>query len=454
MFDVWKNVLAEIEQQISPANYSTWFAETSLLSTEDGEIKIGVKNSFHIKQLKTRYLDMITTALKNNNVPIKNISFEIKSLSKPKTRSREVFISNEVLKNRLKKIQKTNKESSAVQQTGLNNKYTLANFVVGSNNDLAVSAAKSIIDAPGTRFNPFFLYGGPGLGKTHLVQAIGNELIARNPDFKILYTPIADFYSDFIDAVRNGKGKEFNRKFRKLDCLIIDDFQFIMNKEQSQEEFFNIFNDLYQLNKQIIVTSDRLPSQIKTVDERLSTRLTWAGAFDIQLPKFEDKCAILRAKAELQGAEIEPEAIEYIAENVNTNIRDLEGELSTILLMSEVRGLTPLELINNGSVSVNKTSKLRPVSAKQIVDKTAKYYNLSTKEMCGKSRIANIKNARQVTMFLLSKELNLSTNKIAAEVGVKDHTTVMHGIKKIEKDLKLNFILRDQIEEIKEKIYG
>ena len=145
MFDVWKNVLAEIEQQISPANYSTWFAETSLLSTEDGEIKIGVKNSFHIKQLKTRYLDMITTALKNNNVPIKNISFEIKSLSKPKTRSREVFISNEVLKNRLKKIQKTNKESSAVQQTGLNNKYTLANFVVGSNNDLAVSAAKSMM---------------------------------------------------------------------------------------------------------------------------------------------------------------------------------------------------------------------------------------------------------------------------------------------------------------------
>ena len=179
-----------------------------------------------------------------------------------------------------------------------------------------------------------------------------------------------------------------------------------------------------------------------------------AGAFDLQLPKFEDKCAILRAKAELMGAEIEPEAIEYIAENVNTNIRDLEGELSTILLMSEVRDLTPLELIENGSVSVNKSSKLRPVSSKQIVEKVAKYYNLPVKEMCGKSRVAHIKTARQVTMFLLSTELNLSTNKIAAEVGVKDHTTVMHGVKKIEKDLKLDFALRDQIEEIKEKIYG
>ena len=452
MYDVWKNALAEIEQQISTANFSTWFQDTSLLSTEDGEIKIGVKNSFYVKQLRNRYLDLIKTALENNNITVNNIDFEVQSGTKPKVRPREIAPTDTVVKSRIKKVKTelTNQPTN----TGLNNKYTLDNFVVGSNNDLAVSAARSIIDSPGDRYNPFFLYGGPGLGKTHLVQAIGNELLKKNPDLKIFYTPISHFYSDFIDAVKLGKGKEFNLKFRKLDVLIIDDFQFIVGKEKSQEEFFNIFNDLYQLNKQIIVTSDRLPSQIKSVDERLASRLTWAGAFDLQLPKFEDKCAILRAKAELMGAEIEPEAIEYIAENVNTNIRDLEGEFSTILLMSEVRGLTPLELIENGAVSVNKTSKLRPVSAKQIVEKVAKYYELPVKEMCGKSRVAHIKTARQVAMFLLSKELSLSTNKIAAEVGVKDHTTVMHGIKKIEKDLKLNFTLRDQIEEIKEKIYG
>ena len=453
MFDVWKNVLAEIEQQISPANYSTWFAETSLLSNEDGNITIGVKNSFHIKQLKTRYLDMITSALEKNNIQVKDITFEIKSLTKPKIHSREVVITNEVLKSRLNNLKKSFKESTT-QKTGLNNKYTLENFVVGSNNDLAVAAAKSIIDNPGTKINPFFLYSGPGLGKTHLVQAIGNELLNRYENYKILYTPISDFYSDFIDAVRNGNGKEFSKKLRSLDCLIIDDFQFIIGKEKSQEEFFNIFNSLYQLNKQIIVTCDRLPDQIKSLDERLSSRLAQGGAFDLQLPKFEDKCAILRSKAEAIGAEIEPEAIEYIAENINTNIRDLEGEFSTILVMSEVRGLTPLQLINNGSINVNKTSKLRPTSPKQIVDKVAKYYNLSIKEMCSKSRVANIKTARQIAMFLLSKELSLSTNKIALEVGVKDHTTVMHGIKKIENDLKLNFSLRDQIEEIKEKIYG
>lgn len=453
MYDVWKNVLAEIEQQISPANFSTWFQDTTIISAEEGVVIIGVKNSFYVKQLRNRYLDIITTALKNNNIPVDSVDFEVQSKVRSKVRPREVTKTpDSIVKNHIKSIRNSITNNPLIN--GLNQKYTLDNFVVGSNNDLAVSAARSIIDAPGTRYNPFFLYGGPGLGKTHLVQAIGNALLKKDPSLKIFYTPISHFYSDFIDAIQNGKGKEFNRKFQKLDVLIIDDFQFIVNKEKSQEEFFNIFNDLYQLNKQIIVTSDRLPSQIKTVDERLATRLTWAGAFDLQLPKFEDKCAILRTKAELIGAEIEPEAIEYIAENVNTNIRDLEGELSTILLMSEVRGLSPLELIQNGSVSVNKTSRLRPTTPKQVVERVAKFYNLTVKEMCSKSRVAHIKNARQVAMYILSKDLSLSTNKIASEVGVKDHTTVMHGIKKIEKDLKLNFTLRDEIEEIREKIYG
>ena len=450
MYNLWKNVLAEIEQQISPSNFSTWFQDTTLISEDNGIVLIGVKNSFYIKQLRSKFLEVIRTALEKNGITATDISFEVSSPTKPKVRSRETTGETTTIKEHIKPL----KKSLSGESNGLNTKYTIDNFVVGSNNDLAVAAAKSIIDAPGIRYNPFFLYGGPGLGKTHLVQAIGNEILRRNPSYKVLYTPISNFYSEFIECIQKGRGKEFSNKYEKLDCLIIDDFQFIVGKEKSQEEFFNIFNNLYQRNKQIIVTSDRLPTQIKSVDSRLASRLTQGVAFDLQLPKFEDKCAILRAKAELMGADIEDEAIEYIAENVNTNIRDLEGELSTILLMSEVRHLTPLELIKNGSASINKSTKLAPVSEKLIVDKVAKYYNLTVKEMCGKSRVSHIKNARQVTMFLLSKELSMSTTKIAAAVGVSDHTTVMHGIKKIENDLKLNFTLRDQIEEIKETIYG
>lgn len=453
MYDVWKNVLAEIEQKVSGAIFSTWFKDTSLISNDNGFITIGVKNSFYIKQLQKKYIDTITDALINNGIPVNSINFSVQSELKPTTKPREV--DNTVIQNHVKKVKNTITNQARNEDNGLNSKYTLDNFVVGSNNDLAVSAAKSIIDSPGSRYNPFFLYGGPGLGKTHLVQAIGNELLRRDPSLKILYTPISHFYSDFIDAIQNGKGKDFSRKFQKLDVLIIDDFQFIVGKEKSQEEFFNIFNDLYQLNKQIIITSDRLPSQIKSVDERLASRLTWAGAFDLQLPKFEDKCAILRLKAEMMGADIEPEAIEYIAENVNTNIRDLERDFSQILLMSDVRHMTPWELIQAGEINTSEryTSHVRRPSSKQIIDKVAKFYQLSVSEMCGKSRVANIKNARQIAMFLLSKELGMSTTKIAEEVGVKDHTTVMHGVKKIEGDIKKSFALRDQIEEIKEKIY-
>ena len=450
MYNVWENALAEIEQKISSGNFSTWFQDTSLLSAEDGHIIIGVKNSFFIKQLRSKFLDVIKTALENTGTKVKDIDFQIEVKGKSKVRPREVIADPTLLKNNLPNL-KT--KVSKTLNNGLNSKYTLDNFIVGSNNDLAVSAAKSIINNPGTSYNPFFLYGGSGLGKTHLVQAIGNEILKKHPDFKILYTPISDFYADFVDSVLKGKGKDFSNKFRSLDVLIIDDFQLIVGKDKSQEEFFNIFNNLHQLDKQIIVTSDRLPSQIKTVDERLANRLTWAGAFDLQLPRFEDKCAILRSKANLTGAEIEDEAIEYIAENVNTNIRDLESELSTILLMSDVRGLTPLELINNGSINVSHQAKLRPTTPKRIVEKVAKYYNLSVTEMKSKSRVAHIKNARQIAMYLLSEELHLSTPKIATEVGVKDHSTVIHGVKKIKKDLKLNFTLRDQIAEIKDKIY-
>lgn len=450
MSDLWKSVLSGVEQAIPPEQFSTWFSGTELISVDDQIATIGVPNVFKIKQLEVKYSKVLHDAFKQNQTELKEIKYIVQTNSRPKVKPRDLppaQVAGTVSSPRVS-------SAPSAFQTGLNNRYTLDNFVIGSNNDLAVSIARNIVDKPGVSYNPFFLYGGPGLGKTHLVQAIGNELLRKDPKLKIHYTPTSSFYSDFIKSIQNKKGDEFHQKFKQLDVLIIDDFQMIVGKEASQVEFFDIFNELYGLNKQIIVTSDRLPSQIKTVDERLASRLTMTGAYDLQLPQFEDKCAILKAKAEFNGVQIEDAAIEYLAENVRTNIRDLEGEFNRLLAVADLKGMTPLAVINEGYVNTSKNPQSKAISSRQIVEKVAKYYQLTPKEMCSKSRVAHIKNARQVAMYMLSKELGMSTPKIAMEVGVKDHTTVMHGIKKIEGDLKLNFGLRDDLAALREKIYG
>ena len=453
MFDVWKSVLNDIEKSVSSSNFSTWFNGISLISMDGGKVIIGTPNVFFKRQLESKFFDTIKQALLNNDIEVKSIEFEIvQADKKPKSKARTTIDQQNTIS--LPKIQKGDLSGSTTFDTGLNNAYRLDNFVVGSNNDLAVSVAKNVINSPGKRYNPFFLYGGPGLGKTHLVQAIGNELHKKDPNLKILYTPTNHFYSDFVTSIKKGKTDEFYKKFQKLDVLIVDDFQMIIGKDASQEQFFNIFNDLYNLNKQIIVTCDRLPEQLENIDKRLTSRLAMAGAIDLQMPSFEDRCAILKSMAEFLGEYIEDETIEFIAENVKTNIRDLEKELKTILALSDLKGVSPLNLIEGGYISVvSRAGGTKTVSPKKIVDKVAKYYNLSTKELKSKSRVFHIKNARQIAMFLLSKELSMSTNKIAVEVGVGDHSTVMSGIKRIENNLKTDFSLRDQLEEIKGLIY-
>ena len=462
MFDVWKNVLAEVEQAIPHTSFVTFFSGTELVRVEDGVARVGAPNVFIVKQLQQKYHKEVEGALKRNGVEFTQVEYVVQTSSKVKRKSGVEVDKTGVYERRGTQslgalTKKLPNSSTAIKtfSTGLNPSYTLDSFVIGSNNDLAVSVARSVIEHPGEKYNPFFLYGGPGLGKTHLVQAIGNELLKRNPEMRVLYTPTNHFYSEFIDMIKKSRGDDFSQKYRKLDVLIIDDFQQIIGKDRSQDEFFNIFNDLHQAGKQIIVTSDRLPSQIATIDERLASRLTWAGAIDLQMPNFEDKCAILKSMAEFRGAEIEDEAIEYIAENVKTNIRDLAGELIHLLAISEFKNISPLEVIRSGYAGNGTSEKRRggAIPPSVVVEKVADFYDLTVKEMTGRSRVAHIKTARQVAMFLLTEEVGLSTTRIAQEVGVKDHTTVMHGVKKIRSDLKLNFGLREQISAIREKLY-
>ncbi len=451
MFDVWKNVLAEVEQAIPHSAFTTWFKDVSLDSIDGDVVIIKTPNVFKEGQIRKKYDGVIRDALTHNSVDFTDVKYIVSSETRVKPRSREISI-GELTRSASKKKSASISSTKKIN-SNLNPNYTMDNFVVGSNNDLAASVAQAIIREPGTRHNPFYLYGGPGLGKTHLVQAIGNELLKTRPELKVVYMPTNSFYNEFIEALGSKQGNKFTKKYQKVDVLIIDDIQMIINKEATQNAFFDVFNELHQHGKQIIITSDRLPEQLKSLDVRLSSRLACDGAYDIQLPKFEDKCAILRMKAEFDDVEIEDEAIEYIAESVKTNIRDLEREYKKILTFAEFKGISPLAVINDGYVTTKIESRHGVISPTKIVDTVADVSGLSVKEMCGKSRVSHIKTARQIAMYLLSEELGMSTTKIALEVGVKDHTTVMHGIKKIREDIKSDFALRERVAVTREKIY-
>ena len=451
MFDVWKNVLEEIKQDISHEKFTTFLQKTTLVSIDDGEVKIGVPNVFMQANVRKNFDKNIRSALKHNNIEVKSTEYVISDNHNKITKPREV-VSIDDIRPRVQKKAVVLGEPQK-NETGLVPEYTFDTFIIGSNNDIATYIAKEVVDDPGGRRNPFFLYGKSGVGKTHLVQAIGNEILKKNPKAKVLYTPINHFYADFINSITSKKPELFTNKYKDLDVLIVDDFQLIQNKEKSQEEFFNLFNDMYLSKRQVIVTSDRRPEEINKVDPRLASRLTQNGAYDIQLPSFEDKCAILRAKADFNGVEIEQEAIEYIAENVKTNIRDLSAEYEKLVAFAELRGVTPLQIINSGYTHSSISTSKSITTEKKIIEKTAKFYEMSVATMLSKSRVANIKNARQVAMYLLQNELHLSTTKTAAALGLKDHTTVMNGVRRINNEMKMNFKLREDINTLREKIY-
>lgn len=447
----WQTVLDEIKSHASEMVYGTYFVNLKFVTNEDGHLELSVPSIFVKTSIENKYMNILKDALKAADIEYEDMKITIDSAKNKTTVRRAV----EILPTTT--IQKTTSRTQPVfasgnksTSNGLNPRYRLSNYIVGSNNDLAVTAANAIIKNPGTLYNPYFLYGGPGLGKTHLIQAIGNELLEIHPEMKVLYVTIEQFYKDFVNAMKKHLD-DFSEKYREVDVLIVDDFQFIEGKDKSQVEFFHTFNELHQHGKQIIVSSDRLPNQIATVDERLASRLAMGVQIDIQLPDFETRCAIIKAKAEMKGFDISDRATEYLAENINTNIRDLEGELNKILLLSEIREVSPDELISEGAVATVDTIKRRSVSPKQVVDTVAKYYNLTAKDLYGTSREKDIKNARQVAMYLMNDQLGLSTVKIGNEFK-KDHTTIMHGIKVVKTALKKDFNLRSDISTIRGKL--
>lgn len=442
---IWQGVLGEIEVSIPPSSFSTWFKSTELDIISDNEVAVLSPNPFVLTQLEKRYYQRIADGLKRNGLAVSTIHFRPKKVATRRQRlNRDEPHSTATSPSIIKQANKS--------ATNLNPRYTFDNFIVGSSNDLAHAACQAIAASPGTKYNPLYLYGGSGLGKTHLMQAVGNEIIKRQPSARVLYTTTETFVSEFLDSIRFKK-KGFSDKYRNVDVLIVDDMQFIANKEKTQDEFFHTFNDLHQNDKQIIISSDKPPKSIPTLTDRLRSRFEWGMTIDVQMPDYETRCAIVTAKAGLSNVELSADVVEYLATNFKTNIRELEGALNQLLAYAEMQNITPDAETAEGLLGNIKRSRPQHITAKQIIDKTARHFGVEVKDVCSPKRDKYIMQPRQIAMYLLRSELKMSFPKIAQELGRKDHTTAIHSVDKISKEMLISVNVREQINDIRDKLY-
>ncbi len=463
-YATWQAVLGEIELSISRGNFMTWFKNTTLLEMNEERAVIGVANVFVKQQLERKYHDLITETLQKNGLQPTTIVYKIHTAKPSPLQRTEPTITTEPEQPQAKPSTPTASQIYEVRspedggishsyRQGINKRYTFDNFIVGSGNELAFAACQSIASQPGSKYNPLFLYGGVGIGKTHLIQAVGNEVVIRNPRAKVLYVTTEQFVQEFVDAIRFKKTASFAGRYRTIDVLIIDDVQFIAGKEKMQEEFFHTFNALHQANKQIIMSSDRPPKEIPTLEERLRSRFAWGMTIDMQNPDFETRCAIVQTKAQSHEVELPNDVVEYLATNIQTNIRELEGALNQVLAFCEMRGLDPSLGIATSLLGANKT-RPKHISAKQIIERTARHFQISVDDILGPKRDKDIVVPRQVAMYVLRSELHLSFPKIAHELGRKDHTTAIHSVEKIERESQIDADIRAAINEIKDRLYA
>ena len=451
---LWQAVLGEIELSVSRGNFVTWFKNTSLLRQDDESIVIGVPNVFIKQQLERKYNTLIVDTLKKNGAEPARIEYKIQSPAKRAPAEEEQIVLTPSRSSGPEKPA-TRPQSNALAhgyRQGLNERYTFENFIVGSGNELAYAACQAVATMPGAKYNPLFLYGGVGIGKTHLMQAVGNAVLAGNPAARVVYVSSEQFLQEFVDALRFKKNTDFADFYRGADVLIVDDVQFIAGKEKVQEEFFHTFNALHQANKQIIISSDRSPREIATLEERLRSRFVWGMSIDMQTPDFETRCAILQTKAMTHGIELASDVTEYLANNVQTNIRELEGALNQLLAFCEMRGLDPDMAVASSLMGAHQT-RPKHISAKQIIERTARHFQIAVEDILGPKRDKDIVVPRQVAMYMLRSELHLSFPKIARELGRKDHTTAIHSVEKIEKESRFDVELRTAISEIKERLH-
>jgi chromosomal replication initiator protein len=451
--ELWKAALGEIELSISKANFSTWFKDTLILSNSKGKVLIGVPNGFAKEWLENKFNSYIVRALRNFQNDTKEISCTIYSqLSDNNPRDIDA----------IKAPPKTEKElgylgsvSRIMKDSNLNNRYTFANFIIGENNELARAACYAVSQNLGRLYNPLFIYGGVGLGKTHLLQSIGNEILRKEPAKKIKYITSETFTGELIDSIKNQKIAEFKNNYQKIDLLIIDDIQFLSGKEKTQNEFFHIFNALYQINKQIVISSDRPPKAIPTIEERLRSRFEGGMIADIGKPDLETRMAILRSKMAEKDFFIEDDSIRFIAENIKNNIRELEGALNKVIASCEFNKKSPsLAYTKQILAEVIASGKKKGINNNHIIRTVSDFYEIDSQDLVKKGRKKEIVRSRQVAMYLMRSELGSSYPGIGECFGGRDHTTALHAFEKINREIETDSKLKEDIEFLKDKIYS
>lgn len=438
--ELWQSALAEIELSLSRANYSTWFKNTTIIKFDEGTIYLGVPNEFVKDWLTTKYHSFILKTLRDLNEHVRTVEYCItKNTDHPK-KEVEVGPSD--------KQQFSKLPFNEVKEDGLNPKYTFKNFIVGPFNELAYAAAQAIVNRPGAQYNPLFIYGGTGLGKTHLLQSIGNEIKKRIPEFKVFYTSLEKFSVDYVNSMHANKINTFKEKYRKYDVLIMDDIQFVSGKEKTQEELFYLFNTLYEQNKQIIFSSDKHPNFILGLEDRLQSRFNAGMIIDVIQPDFESRLAIISSKVKEGSSFISNEILEYIADVVQGNIRELEGVLNTIIMQSQLKGRV-MQLQEVKQLIKNNIKTKKNISLRDVIKIVSDFYGIDPESIYNKTRRKDIVKPRQVAMYILREDFDVSYPAIGDTLGGRDHTTVIHSYEKIKLDLQTNPVLMKEIAELR-----
>lgn len=462
---LWQAVLGELELSISKANFTTWFNGTfiSNLDVENGKIRIGVPNAFTKNWLEKKYhADIIKTFERILPTKIKEIMYLVEQAKFPhqKFQKTDQPHSDKIIEEIKQQFSANQVQQQAPKNTAfqLNQNYRFENFVVGKNNELAHAAARAVANNPGKVYNPLYLYGGVGLGKTHLMQAIGHELLKSTPNAKILYVTSEQFTNDFVNALKQGFADRFKNNYRYVDLLLIDDIQFFSGKESTQEAFFHTFNFLHQNNKQVVISSDRPPKAIPKLEDRLISRFEWGMIADVSYPDVETRLAILKSKCEERELSLQDELIGFVANKIENNVRELEGALNKILAYKQLHNIEPsMEEVKNILYSLTSASlgyKKGSVNPKHILNTVASHFGLSFEEIVGKSREKRIAFPRQIIMFLIREEIKTSYPAIGIEIGGRDHTTAMHAYSKVKREIDKDEKLKQEINVIKQKLYN